>query len=206
VSAPSPLPADAVVRVQLRDVGRANAPATVLGQQDIAASAGPPYAFTVTAPTSVVGPGARLTVVVQVIAGDRLLFIGDAAGPLPATGASGLQVAVSPAARTPSPAAPAVSLAPLPVPAAPAVVAASPPPAAGRPYRCAAETFRIAFEDNVALLTTADGAVARLPRIDATEEAGAPRMFSNSILTVLRDGDTVRFSRGRAALITCAPQ
>ncbi len=215
------LPADATLRVQIRDVSRAGAPATVLGEQSFPAAGGPPFPFSVSAPTSVVAPGARLTLVAQLLSGNRLLYMSDTSNPVPVTGAQGMSVRLANAAPVGSrPAAPRV-----PVVAPPPAPAAAPPPAppgdtitvypgdvtGARTYRCRAETFRIRFEDRVAYLATTDGAVARLSRIDVDEDPGAPKIFSNSILTVIKEadastGERVRFSRGRAGLSTCAPQ
>jgi heat shock protein HslJ len=212
------VPADAIVRVQLRDVGRVDAPATVLGQQEIPALNGPPWTFEVTAPQSVIRPNARLTVFAQVLAGERLLQISDTSNPAPLGGASGMTVRLANAARGPAPAAIRPPVAPASAaPASPTitpepyVARPAPPPAlteipGSTPWRCRTETFRLAFEEGVAFLTTADGAVARLARIDASDDTGAPRMYSNSILTVIRDpAGGVRFARGRAALTTCTP-
>lgn len=222
-------PPAAVVRVQLRDVSRVGAPATVIGQQEFPARAAP-YAFAVEAPTSVIGPNARLTLVAQVLAGERLLFITDTDNPVSASGANGLNLRLAAAARAPTTAAavrpapivpaaaapialppaaapPSTTVTPFAAPSAPTPVAVPAPAeiAGASPYQCRGETFRIAFEDHVAFLTTADGAVARLARIDASDDPGAPRMYSNSILTVLREASSgaVRFARGRAALTTC---
>ncbi len=205
------LPPDAVVRVQLRDVSRLGAPATVLGQQEFPATAGPPFPFTVTAPSSVIAPTARLTLFAQILSGNRLLFITDTNNPVPLEGTSApMRIRVVNAAPHPSTSAQRPQIqAPRP---ATASTAPAPPSLAdipgSIPYRCLTETFRIAFEDRVAYLTTADGAVARLARIDASDDPGAPRMFSNSILTVLKDTEAggatrVRFARGRMALTTC---
>ena len=210
------LPADATVRVQLRDVSRAGAPVIVLGQQESPASGPPPFAFTVTAPTSVIAADARLVLFAQILSGNRLLYISDGSNHVPPGGADApMRVRVVNAASAPSPAraaAPRPLPAPAPAPiAAPPVIAAPPLPAlpGSAPYRCLNETFRLAFEDQAAFLTTADGAVARLARIDASDDPGSPRMFSNSILTVIKEtestgGGRVRFARGRMALTTCA--
>ena len=202
------LPASATVRVQLRDVSRAGAPATVIGQQEFPAGAAP-FAFSVEAPTGVIGPNARLTLFAQVLAGERLLYLTDTANPVPASGASGMNVRLAAAARAPSS---TIAARPAPATVTPYIPLPAPMPAlteipGASPWRCRDETFRIAFEDQVAFLTTADGAVARLARIDASDDPGAPRMYSNSILTVLREtaSGAVRFARGRAALTACAP-
>lgn len=208
---PATLPANATVRVQLRDVSRAGAPATVLGQQEFSAGGAQTYPFSVTAPTSVIAPSARLTLFAQVLAGNRLLFISDASNPVPASGASALRIRVvnaSPAPIRPTaPAAASAAIGPAST-SLPGTLPATPPSTAipnSVSWRCGAETFGLAFEDQVAFLTTADGAVARLARIDASDEPGAPQMFSNSILTVIREpaAGRVRFSRGRMALTGC---
>ncbi len=213
------LPPDAVVRVQLRDVGRVGAPATVLGQQEFPASGAQPWPFAVKAPTSVIGANARLTLFAQILSGNRLLFITDTSNPVPVEGTSmPLRIRLvnaAPASSTPRPQVqPPVTTLPPTGPVTGVLPATSPTPvgaASSISYRCRNETFRIAFEDRVAHLTTADGAVAQLARIDASDDGAAPRMFSNSILTVLKDTNAdgsvrVRFARGRMALTTCTPQ
>ncbi|MDX2235544.1 MAG: META domain-containing protein [Hyphomonadaceae bacterium] len=220
-----PLPADATLRVQIRDVARADAPATVLGEQSFAAAGGPPYPFSVSAPVSVIDPRARLTLFAQVLSGNRLLYISDTSNPVPVAGLSGMSVrlananplAARPAAPRPQvrPAQTPASPPAVPPPAASGVIPETPPmaasaPGAGQAFFCRGEVFRIAFDERTAMLTTADGAVARLDRIAVDDDAGASRIYSNSILTVIRQsdagGERVRFARGRAALTTCTPQ
>lgn len=228
------LPADAMVRVQIRDVPRSG-PATVYGEQAFAAGTAMRWPFSVDAPASAIAPDARLTVIAQVMSGSRLLYISDASTLLPVAGARGLTVRminVQPASAPRPPAPPVVAplpaappgtapytpptpTPPLPAPVHTGVIPATPAWYAdvpnARPYRCRAETFRIAFEERVAWLVTTDGAVARLPRVDASDDPGAPQMFSNSALTVVREagatgGERVRFARGRTAQTTCTPQ
>jgi heat shock protein HslJ/uncharacterized lipoprotein YbaY len=223
-----PLPADATLRVQIRDVSRAGAPATVLGEQSTPAASGSPWPFSVSAPSSVVAPNARLSVFAQVLSGNRLLYISDSTNPLPVAGASGMSIRLANATPVSQRPAPRPGAAPAYSPPANTPPAYTPPPSAPSTgvlpvtpawneypnavsYRCRNETFRISIEERVAYLITSDGAVARLARIGVAEDPGAPAMFSNNILTVVKQsqesgGDLIRFGRGRAALTNCTAQ
>ena len=81
------LPGDAVVRVQLRDVSRVGAPATVVGEQQFGATQ-QPFPFSVTAPKNVIAASSRLTLFAQVLSGNRLLYITDTSNPVPLEGTS----------------------------------------------------------------------------------------------------------------------
>lgn len=80
------LPANARVRIQLRDVSRVGAPAIVLSEQEFAAGTGGRWPFTISAPTNVVPQNARLTIFAQILSGGRLLFITDTHNAVAATG------------------------------------------------------------------------------------------------------------------------
>lgn len=231
--APTPLPADAQMRVQLRATPRAGGGRiTVLAEQAAPAAQQTTFPFSLSAPASIVPRNSDLGVVAQIVSGAQMLFISDTVAPstgqrlaievIPAVAAGGTArpsgVLPAPSASTPKPVTPAptpsASVTPAPAPAAPPVWTPAPAPPAlpgAVAYRCGGDTFQIAFEERVALLLTADGAIARLARIDASEDPGTPRLYSNSILTLMRDrggangGDRVRFARGRAALGTCTP-
>lgn len=56
------LPKTAVVRVELRDTSRADAPARTLASQTIPASQGPPFAFSLSAPSASIDARAALSV------------------------------------------------------------------------------------------------------------------------------------------------
>jgi putative lipoprotein len=77
------LPPDAVVRVQLVDAARADAPATVLAEQVIATRGDQvPFAFTLRAPT--VAPSARPMLQARIEVDGELRFISIAAFPVTA--------------------------------------------------------------------------------------------------------------------------
>ncbi|HYW52047.1 MAG TPA: YbaY family lipoprotein, partial [Gemmatimonadaceae bacterium] len=91
LDADEPLPAGAIVRIELRDTTRPRDPASVLGTQEFTGDQSPPWAFDLLAPDSLVGAGAALVVSARINAGDRLLFatgedtpvtVGQANGPL----------------------------------------------------------------------------------------------------------------------------
>lgn len=86
------LPADAIVRVELRDVSRADAPATSLASQTIPTGSGPPYAFALVALRDAVAPRAALTVFAEIRHEGRLLFITDTHNAVPLDGASALEI------------------------------------------------------------------------------------------------------------------
>ncbi|MFV0478667.1 MAG: YbaY family lipoprotein [Parahaliea sp.] len=68
------LPAEAQVEVQLLDVSRADASATVLARAAQAATKAPPYHFELTYPESSIQPGHRYSLRATVRLRDRLLF------------------------------------------------------------------------------------------------------------------------------------
>jgi putative lipoprotein len=82
-----PLPADAVVSVQLRDVSRADAPAPLIALQEITRAATPPIAFSLQMPATGLDPRASLSIGVRITSGDRLIYISDTVNPVPVTGA-----------------------------------------------------------------------------------------------------------------------
>lgn len=212
------LPANARVRIQLRDVSRVGAPAIVLAEQEFAAGAGGPWPFTISAPTNVVPQNARLTLFAQILSGGRLLFITDthnavaASGGNPAmsirlvnaspTAVSPPPVAptpVAPTPATPAPVAPTAPVVTLPAPVvtpAPTTATTPTPTLAGGPgapaptsYRCGSETVEVAFDGAMAWLTTPDGVLA-VPRVNPSDDPFAQRMYSNNRLTFIQDHDS----------------
>jgi putative lipoprotein len=72
------LPPGAVIKVQLIDVSRADAPAVVLGEQLIQAEGRqPPFAFAIAHDPSRIQPNLSYAVGARIEDGDRLLFIND---------------------------------------------------------------------------------------------------------------------------------
>lgn len=78
------LPPTAVVRVQLVDAARADAPAAVLAEQVIVSEGGQiPFAFVLRAPAGTVAPAARLRVRAQIEVDGVPRFASTAAYPVP---------------------------------------------------------------------------------------------------------------------------
>jgi putative lipoprotein len=72
------LPPGAVIKVQLVDVSRADAPAVVLGEQQIQAEGRqPPFAFAIAYDPSRIQPNLSYAVGARIEDGGRLLFIND---------------------------------------------------------------------------------------------------------------------------------
>ena len=92
------LPPNAIVRVQLVDVARADAPARVLAAQVIAAEGGQvPFGFALEAPADAVTPSSRLTLQARIEVDGQLRFINTAAYPLsPRTIAYPIEIVVEP--------------------------------------------------------------------------------------------------------------
>lgn len=86
------LPPSAVVRVELRDTSRADAPAPTLATQTIPAHQGPPFAFSLTAPKAGIDPRARLSVFADIRDGERLMFITDTDHPVTLDGSTNMDV------------------------------------------------------------------------------------------------------------------
>lgn len=221
------LPPGAKVRLQLRDTSRVGAPSLVLAQQEFSAGTGGPYPFSISAPTNVVPANARLSIFAQIVSGARLLFITDTNYPVAANGqTTAMRIRLVNAAPTGVSPPPTTSIpAPLPAPAPqptvqPAPVQPTQPPApatlpaivsestgpAPTAYRCGQEIVRVAFDENTAWMTTADGVIAA-PRVNPSDDPFAQRMYSNNRVTFIQDQDSgggrVQFARGRMALQTC---
>jgi putative lipoprotein len=77
------LPPTAIVRVQIVDVARADAPARVVASQVIAAKGEQvPFAFSLEAPADAVTPGSRLALQARIEVDGQLRFINTPAFPL----------------------------------------------------------------------------------------------------------------------------
>jgi len=95
-----PLPANAVISVQLRDVAVADAPAPLIALQEITSAAAPPIAFSLAMPATGLDPRAQPGISVRITADDRLIYISDTLTPVPVTGAvEAVTVRVVPAGR-----------------------------------------------------------------------------------------------------------
>lgn len=71
------LPADTVFEVELQDVSRADAPATVLGRSQLKPAGQPPFRFEIAYDDAAVQPGHRYTVRATIKHQERLLFTTD---------------------------------------------------------------------------------------------------------------------------------
>ncbi len=185
------LPPAAVVRVELRDTSRADAPAVTLAAQQFTARDGPPFRFQLRVPAASVDPRAELSVFADIRDGDRLMFITDTRHPVPREGATGMDIRLTFVASAPGGPAPGIVT---PVPVA---------------YRCGDETFRVAFEERRAYVTMPDGSLMALGRLDGGGDPEEPRRFSDGRLTFVQEiegtgGPRVLFARGRAMPAPCA--
>lgn len=212
---PVALPPGAVVRIQLRDTARADAPALMLAQQEFAAGTGGPWPFSISAPMNVVPANARLSVAAQIRSGNRLLFTTDTQYPVSVDGPTAplrLRLVTATPAAPPAPTSAVTPAAPAPTssvivqPPTPHVATTpvtttpvTPPPLATTPaivtgpsgpaptiYRCGAETVRVAFDAATAWMTTADGVIA-VPRVNPSDDPFAQRMYSNNRVTFIHD-------------------
>ena len=188
------LPPTAVVRVELRDTSRADAPARTLARQTFTAKQGPPFAFSLAVPASSFDPRATLSLFADIRDGRRLMFVADTSNPVPAQGAKGMELRLRfVASPTGDPARGIVT------------------PSPGT-YRCGEEAFKIAFEAARAYVTMPDGTLVTLER--RTAGAGKPeqpRTFTNGRLTFVQevdgpDGARVLFARGRMLPSPCERQ
>ena len=68
------LPPEADIEVQLQDISRADAMATILSSVIIKADGGPPYPFTISYDTARIDPRMRYALRATIAVGDRLLF------------------------------------------------------------------------------------------------------------------------------------
>jgi uncharacterized lipoprotein YbaY len=86
------LPRTAIVRVELRETSRLDAPARTLAAQTIPATQGPPFAFALSVPASAVDPRASLSLFAEIRDGRRRLFTTDTRHPVPHQGATSMDV------------------------------------------------------------------------------------------------------------------
>lgn len=68
------LPPGATLRVTAQDVARADAPATMLAQQEGPAINGPPFSFALAIPQDKITPQSRVAVRAQIMSGGKLIF------------------------------------------------------------------------------------------------------------------------------------
>jgi uncharacterized lipoprotein YbaY len=187
------LPRSARVRVELRDTSRADAPGRTLATQTIPASQGPPFQFSLSAPRAAIDPRASLSLFADIRDGERVMFVTNTRQAVPPAGISGLEVRLTFVASSRGG-------------AARGIVTPSP-----STYRCGKETFKVAFEEQRAYVTEADGSLVALSRQTAAGAAGQRHTYSNGRLTFVREFDStgasrVLFARGRMAPGPCAPQ
>jgi len=71
----------------------------------------------------------------------------------------------------------------------------------GEAYVCGGETFDMAFEAGAVFVTDADGNAARLELLDGN--MAETKTFTNGMMTVFRNGDAVRYARGRRVAVDC---
>ena len=187
------LPPSAVVRVDLRDTSRADAPARTLVTQTIPASQGPPFAFSLTVPDTAIDPRASLSVFAEIRDGTRLMFVTDTRHPVPREGAKGMEVRLT-------------FLASARGDPARGVVTPSP-----TTYRCGVDTFRVAFQEQRAYVTMPDGSLVTLRRLNSGSDPEQPRTFSDGRVTFVQEiegtgGPRVLFARGRMVPARCTRQ
>jgi putative lipoprotein len=76
------LPPGTVLHVVALDDGRMDSPATTLAEQELPASNGPPFAFSLHIPRDRVTPQSSVAVRAQLLSGTRLLFTSGARYPV----------------------------------------------------------------------------------------------------------------------------
>jgi len=190
------LPADAIVRVELRDMSRADDPRAVIAAQEFSPSQGPPYAFELLAPDSLVGTRAALVIAARINAGPQLLFATDEDVAVPVGSASGpLRLQLSPVTQTLG-AAPTNLGSPRGTPAPTLTV------------RCGKDLFLLAFESGAAYVTLADNSTIVLPRLTRSggEDQEAPRTFTSGRMTFVQEiegAQRISFARGRMVPAPC---
>jgi uncharacterized lipoprotein YbaY len=187
------LPRSAVVRVDLRDTSRADAPARILATQTIPTSQGPPFAFSLTVPDTALDPRASLSVFAEIRDGARLMFVTDTRHRVPREGVKGMEVRLTFVASARGD---------------PARGVVTPSPTT---YRCGNDTFKVAFEEQRAYVTMPDGSLVTLRRLDTGGDPEQPRTFSDGRMTFVREiegtgGPRVLFARGRMVPAQCVAQ
>ena len=191
-----PLPADAIVRVELRDAARPESATSVIATQEFTASQGPPWAFELQAADSLVPTAASLVLSARINAGDRLLFASGEDTPVASGAASGplrlqLSAVTSSAGSGAGPGRRPVT----PVPT--------------MRVRCGGAEFRLAFEAGAAYVTTSDDETITLPRLTKPggEDPESPRTFTNGRLTFVQEivgAKRVSFARGKLVPAACS--
>lgn len=182
------LPPSAVVRVELRDTSRVDAPARTLATQTISSRQGPPFAFSLSLPNTDIDPQASLSIYGEIRDGTRLMFITDTRHPVPRQGATGMEVRLTFVASAPGDAAPGI-VTPLPL-----------------LYRCGDDTFSVAFEEQRAYVTMPDRSLVTIDRLMSGGQSQSTRTFSNGRLTFVQEVEQdglVRFARGRMVPAPC---
>jgi len=187
------LPPSAIVRVELRDTSRVDAPARTLATQTIPANQGPPFAFSLTIPSASINPRASLSIFAEVRDGQRLMFITDTRHPVPREGAKRMAVQLTFVASARGDSASGI---------------VTPAPTT---YRCGDETFRVAFEQGQAYVTMPDGSLVTMRRLNPGGAPTEPRRFSDGRLTFVQEiegaaAPRVLFARGRMAPTLCRRQ
>ena len=190
-----PLPADAIVRVELRDAARPERVTSVIATQEFTATQGPPWAFELLAADSLVPAGATLVLSARINSGDRLLFASGEDTPVPGGAATGpLRLQLSPVTMSEG------------TGAGPGRRPVTPGP--GMRLRCGNDEFRVAFEAGAAYLTTSDKNTVTLPRLTRPggEDPEASRTFTNGRLTFVQEvvgAKRVSFARGKMVPTPC---
>lgn len=187
------LPPSAVIRVELRDTSRADAPARMLARQTFTSKQGPPFAFSLAVPASSIDSRAVLSLFADIRDGRRVMFVADSSNTVPAQGAKGLEV------RLKFVASPAGD---------PARGIVTPAPGT---YRCGEETFKIAFEELRAFVTMPDGSLVTIQRQFSGGKSEERRTFGNGRLTFVQElegtnATRVLFARGRMLPSPCTRQ
>ena len=188
-SATDPLPENAILRVRLLDVSRADAAASPLAEATYPVDSGPPVSFSLRARAEI-NPRTRLSVSAQISDGAALYFTSDTNNPVsPTEGARNMTVTLVPVDPAPGTGAGGEPVTPVPA-----------------VYLCGDETFEIAIEAGAAYLTGADGTTVTLDKLSGGE--AAPQSFTNGRVTLFFDGSdmdslNLRIARGRAAAVDC---
>ncbi|MGE0182969.1 MAG: YbaY family lipoprotein [Parvularculaceae bacterium] len=184
------LPPGTIARIQLRDVAKADIAAQVIASDDMPLERLPAN-FILSAPRSLIRPDARLSIFVQVVSGETLLYMTTAHTPVEA----GVPVDVNLQQMT-----------------------ATDDKAAGTggggmiitppqvPYGCGGEDLLVAIEAGGAFVTFPDKTTVMLP---LAPSADGGKIFSDGKLSVFvadaADGTgAISFARGRAAPVLCA--
>lgn len=190
-----PLPADAILRMELRDAAHPDSVTSVIATQEFSSNQGPPWAFELQAADSLVPAGATLVLSARINAGDRLLFASGEDTPVPAGEATGpLRLQLSPVTMSDGSG------------AGPGRLQVTPGP--GIRLRCGGDEFRVAFEAGAAYVTTSNRNTTTLPRLTTPggEDPEAPRTFTNGRLTFVQEivgARRVSFARGKMVPTPC---